>query len=116
MPEYEVVHRMIATAVDKGAPGQDKLYGWGNLNLTAAVSGNVAPTTSPTPWIAHSPSPRTAAARSNPTVAAPSPPDRGGPTPGQLAAVGGSGLFVLALVGTLVALRIRRTRGGPAGG
>ncbi len=117
LPAYEVVHRMTATAVDKGDPGQDKLYGWGNLNLTAAVSGNVAPTASPTPWTTHTASPTAAPASSHSAAAGSAPSSKSeGPTPGQLAAFAGGGLAVLALIVVLVALRIRRTRGGPVGG
>lgn len=116
MPAYEVVYRMTATAVDKGDPGQDKLYGWGNLDLTAAVSGDVGPTASPTPWTTHYPSPTPAAAKSQSAAAAPPPSKSEGPTPGQLAAFAGGGLAVLALIVVLVALRIRRTRGGSVGG
>ena len=50
MPAYEVIHRLIATATDRGDPGYDKLYGHGVLNLTAALNDTIPPTTSPTPW------------------------------------------------------------------
>jgi subtilisin family serine protease len=37
----EVAHRLTATATDKGAPGRDKEYGYGELNLVAALSADV---------------------------------------------------------------------------
>jgi type VII secretion-associated serine protease mycosin len=54
----EVVHRLTATAVDKGPPGRDPEYGYGELNLVAALTADVpplepsasaSPPTSPTP-------------------------------------------------------------------
>ncbi|MFI7598901.1 S8 family serine peptidase [Actinoplanes sp. NPDC049681] len=41
----EVVHRLTATATDKGAPGRDNDYGYGALNLTAALTADVPATT-----------------------------------------------------------------------
>jgi subtilase family protein len=37
----EVVHRMTATAGDAGAPGRDDLYGYGRLDLLAALTQSV---------------------------------------------------------------------------
>ena len=37
----EVVHRLTATATDKGAPGRDSEYGFGELNLVAALTADV---------------------------------------------------------------------------
>ncbi|MEH1125955.1 S8 family serine peptidase [Micromonospora sp. CPCC 206061] len=39
----EVVHRLTATATDKGAPGRDEQYGYGVLNLVAALTADVPP-------------------------------------------------------------------------
>lgn len=39
----EVVHRLTATATDKGAPGRDSEYGYGVLNLVAALQAEVKP-------------------------------------------------------------------------
>jgi type VII secretion-associated serine protease mycosin len=39
----EVVHRLTATATDKGAPGRDPEYGYGVLNLVAALQADVKP-------------------------------------------------------------------------
>ncbi|MEU7819840.1 S8 family serine peptidase [Catellatospora sp. NPDC049133] len=40
----EVVHRLTATATDKGPPGRDSAYGHGLLNLVAALTADVATT------------------------------------------------------------------------
>jgi type VII secretion-associated serine protease mycosin len=40
---HEVVHRLTATATDKGAPGRDEQYGYGVLNLVAALTADVPP-------------------------------------------------------------------------
>ena len=39
----EVVHRLTATATDKGAPGRDDEYGYGLINIVAALTANVPP-------------------------------------------------------------------------
>ncbi len=39
----EIVHRLTATATDKGRPGRDEQYGYGVLNLVAALTANVPP-------------------------------------------------------------------------
>jgi type VII secretion-associated serine protease mycosin len=39
----EVVHRLTATADDKGAPGRDPEYGYGTLNLVKALTADVQP-------------------------------------------------------------------------
>jgi type VII secretion-associated serine protease mycosin len=61
----EVVHRLTATATDKGAPGRDPEYGYGVLNLVAALTADV-PALQPTAAGSASPtagSPPTAAAQ-----------------------------------------------------
>ncbi|GAA4146726.1 hypothetical protein GCM10022251_08620 [Phytohabitans flavus] len=47
----EVVHRLTATATDKGPPGRDEQYGYGVLNLVAALTADVPPlgSVAPTP-------------------------------------------------------------------
>lgn len=44
----EVVRRMTATAVDKGAPGLDNTYGYGVVDPVAALTKTVGPAPSPT--------------------------------------------------------------------
>ena len=39
----EVVHRLTATAVDKGPPGRDDQYGYGVIDLVAALTADVPP-------------------------------------------------------------------------
>ncbi|MEQ4301159.1 type VII secretion-associated serine protease mycosin [Plantactinospora sp. B6F1] len=39
----EVVHRLTATADDKGAPGRDEEYGYGVVNLVKALTADVPP-------------------------------------------------------------------------
>jgi hypothetical protein len=47
MPATEVVHRLTATAIDKGDPGRDDLYGYGIVNLVGALTADVPPSASP---------------------------------------------------------------------
>jgi subtilisin family serine protease len=60
----EVIHRMTATADDKGPPGRDAEYGYGIVNPVRALTADIPPlTTSPSP------------------NANPEPPSTGGPRP-----------------------------------
>ncbi|MEV5765351.1 S8 family serine peptidase [Micromonospora sp. NPDC052213] len=43
LPASEVVHRLTATAVDKGPPGRDDEYGYGVIDLVAALTADVPP-------------------------------------------------------------------------
>ena len=45
----EVIHRLTATATDKGPPGHDPEYGHGIVNLVAALTADVPPLPQPTP-------------------------------------------------------------------
>src|SRR5262249_17027025 len=47
----EVIHRLTATAIDKGPPGRDNLYGYGIVNLVGALTADVPPL-SPSPLAA----------------------------------------------------------------
>jgi hypothetical protein len=96
----EVVHRLTATAVDKGAPGRDEEYGYGVLDLVAALTANVPPLQTATPNADPSPS-------ATDSVAAPPTDPSGGSTGTLLLAL--SVLLVIALaVGVLVVLTHRR--------
>jgi hypothetical protein len=112
MPAYEVVHRLEASAVDRGPAGVDDQYGHGNLNLDAALTGNIAPGPSPSPWIRRSAGPSTAAAQPTTTPGDPAadPPDGGGRgvLVATLAVAGG----VLVLLAGAAWLVIRRRRAG----
>ncbi|MEV4537343.1 S8 family serine peptidase [Asanoa sp. NPDC049518] len=39
----EVIHRLTATATDKATPGRDEAYGYGVLNIVAALTADVPP-------------------------------------------------------------------------
>jgi subtilisin family serine protease len=56
----EVVHRLTATAIDRGPPGRDDQYGFGIVNPVAALTAAVPPLT---------PSATTAGANSPPSAA-----------------------------------------------
>ena len=43
LPAQEVAHRLTATAVDKGPPGRDDQYGYGVIDLVAALTADVPP-------------------------------------------------------------------------
>ncbi|MEH0841817.1 type VII secretion-associated serine protease mycosin [Micromonospora sp. CPCC 205711] len=43
LPAAEVAHRLTATAVDKGPPGKDDEYGYGVIDLVAALTADVPP-------------------------------------------------------------------------
>jgi type VII secretion-associated serine protease mycosin len=91
----EVVHRLTATATDKGPPGRDEQYGYGVLNLVAALTADV-PALSAAP---ESPS----------TSAAAAPPD--GPDRDSSAGIWATVLAAALVVGataTFVAVRRRR--------
>jgi len=90
----EVIHRLTATADDKGPPGRDDQYGYGLINLVKALTADVPPLT-PT-------------ASPEPTQALPAQPDRPGRTM-EFAAIGGLTLFAL-LGAALVVVGIRRAR------
>ncbi|MFC7243373.1 S8 family serine peptidase [Catellatospora aurea] len=45
----QVIHRLTATAVDKGPSGRDNRYGYGVLDLVAALTAAVPASSSPTP-------------------------------------------------------------------
>ncbi|MEV4410900.1 S8 family serine peptidase [Catellatospora sp. NPDC049609] len=45
----DVIHRITATAVDKGPAGRDPQYGYGVLDIVAALTADVPPLASPTP-------------------------------------------------------------------
>jgi len=43
MPAREVVHRLTATAVDRGPSGRDERYGYGVVDVVAALTASVPP-------------------------------------------------------------------------
>jgi subtilisin family serine protease len=91
----EVIHRLTATAIDKGPQGRDDQYGYGIVNLVGALTADVPPlrpSSSPTPSIS--------------AVAAP----RGGASPLIWLFVALGVAVVVAVV--VVAVRLRPARAG----
>ncbi|WP_371686235.1 S8 family serine peptidase [Micromonospora sp. 15K316] len=43
LPAREVIHRLTATAIDKGPPGRDDEYGYGVIDIVAALTADVPP-------------------------------------------------------------------------
>jgi subtilisin family serine protease len=99
----EVIHRLTATATDKGPPGRDNEYGYGVINIVAALTADVPPlSASPRPapsGVDHSPD------RSSAVAQPPSAPSDG---PSALLIVIPAAVFLCALVGTLVWWAARR--------
>jgi subtilisin family serine protease len=89
----EVVHRLTATAIDRGAPGRDNVYGYGIVNLVGALTADVPPLESPT----------TPAASIPPTAA----PATDRPSRPWLVIAIGVGLAIVAGLGLFVATRRR---------
>jgi len=93
----EVVHRLTATATDKGPPGRDEQYGYGVLDLVAALTATVPPLGSAT------------VTPSTSTSAAAAPPD--GPGGGRSTGVWVAVLAAALAVGvTTVFFAVRRRR------
>lgn len=95
----EVIHRLTATATDKGPPGRDEQYGYGVLNLVAALTADVPPLGAGTTT-----TPATSAA-----AVPPDEPGRGGAIGIWVALMGATGVGVAAMV--LGARRRRRAKG-----
>ncbi|KAB1904877.1 S8 family serine peptidase [Micromonospora sp. AMSO31t] len=51
LPAQEVAHRLTATAIDKGPPGRDDEYGYGVIDLVAALTADIPPLGFETPSI-----------------------------------------------------------------
>ncbi|MET8835560.1 type VII secretion-associated serine protease mycosin [Micromonospora sp. NPDC004540] len=51
LPAQEVAHRLTATAIDKGPPGRDDEYGYGVIDLVAALTADVPPLGFETPSV-----------------------------------------------------------------
>jgi type VII secretion-associated serine protease mycosin len=98
LPAAEVVHRLEATATDKGPPGLDEQYGYGVLNLVAALTADVPPLT---------PSPSAGAGSSTPGASRPTGPSEGA---GFVLPVTIAILAAIAAGGTFLALRSRAQR------
>jgi type VII secretion-associated serine protease mycosin len=97
----EVVHRLTATATDKGAPGRDPEYGYGVLNLVAALTADVPPLR---------PSAPAGPSGGTPSTAATARPDQDGGRAGTLTL---AGLGLLAVVAAIAAVAVVRSRRPP---
>ncbi|RKN59181.1 type VII secretion-associated serine protease [Micromonospora costi] len=105
LPAREVVHRLTATAVDKGPPGRDDEYGYGVIDIVAALTADVPPLEF------ESATATAPAGGSAGTTAAGTPPGDGG---GDRAATvrGMVTLGVIVAGGVIWALVVRRRRRG----
>jgi len=103
----EVLHRMEATATDKGTAGRDPQYGFGVIDPVKALTAEVAPLASATPSKSASPLPSLA---SHSPVAAP---DEGSSNVGLVLALGVGGIVLLAILALVLFLVLRPKR--PAG-
>jgi type VII secretion-associated serine protease mycosin len=106
----EVVHRLTATATDKGAPGRDDEYGYGVLNLVGALRDNVPPagqaSGSPTSGTTETDSAGSSTAAAAPTSASN---DSGGGSTSTVLVVALLALLAAGGVGWAVIARRRRT-------
>ncbi|MET7710116.1 type VII secretion-associated serine protease mycosin [Micromonospora sp. NPDC005413] len=102
LPAREVAHRLTATAVDKGPPGRDDEYGYGVIDLVAALTADVPPLGFESV---------SAPAGAGPTTAGAQPGDDGsGATARGLATLG---VILAAGVGWAVVVRRRRRGDDP---
>ncbi len=106
----EVIHRLTATAIDKGAPGRDDVYGYGLINIVAALTANIPPLspTGASPGAPAQPSGGVGATTSSSPAVAVQPHETNDTS--VIASIAGVGLVIVAL-GILVLLR-RRGRSG----
>ncbi len=91
----EVVHRLTATAIDKGPPGRDDQYGYGVVNLVGALTADVPPL------------PPSSAASAHPSASARAAPGTQHTSPAIAVAVAVL-VAVLATGGVLLVVRSRR--------
>jgi subtilisin family serine protease len=101
----EVVHRLTATATDKGAPGRDPEYGFGVLNLVAALTADVPPLPPSGPA-------RPGPSGGTPSADAAAPPDQDGGRAVTLTLVGLGLLALVAVIAVVAVLRARRPSPG----
>ncbi|MGW3608368.1 type VII secretion-associated serine protease mycosin [Micromonospora sp. NPDC005163] len=102
LPAQEVAHRLTATAVDKGSPGRDDEYGYGVIDLVAALTADVPPLGFES---------ASAPAGGGPTTTAGAQPDDdGGASVGGLATLG---VIVAAGAGWVLVVRRRRRGDDP---
>ncbi len=97
LPAEEVIHRLTATAIDKGPPGRDDEYGYGIVDLVAALTKDVPP-------LQPSSTPAATGAASPPAVSQPSTKDRQAP----LALLAALAVLVISAVAVGVIVAVRR--------
>jgi type VII secretion-associated serine protease mycosin len=107
----EVLHRLEVTAVDKGSPGRDPVYGFGVVDPVAALTADVPPLASPTPKESASPLPSLASPQSAEAL----PGDSGTGIPTTLVAVSFGALILLVIIAVAV-MTARRRRLAPYAG
>ncbi|WP_436970637.1 type VII secretion-associated serine protease mycosin [Micromonospora avicenniae] len=104
LPAREVVHRLTATAIDKGPPGRDDEYGYGVIDIVAALTADVPPLGF------ESPTPSELAGGGPSTTAAAAPPDDSSGSDGAATIRGLATLGVIVAVGVTWAVIVRRRR------
>ncbi|MEO3817654.1 type VII secretion-associated serine protease mycosin [Plantactinospora sp. B24E8] len=104
----EVVHRLTATADDKGAPGRDEEYGYGVLDIVAALTADVPPL--------EGDAQPTGAATPEPTRTSDAAPDGGNASNvfTTVALVGCAAVVLFALLITFLIIMLVRRRKPPA--
>jgi type VII secretion-associated serine protease mycosin len=96
MPAIEVIHRMTATAQDRGAPGRDDEYGYGIVDPVAALTANIPPL--PTPTTVDTAAPQAEANQPNRLAVI-----------GLIAAATLAAIIILIAAGLVIALRRRNS-------
>ena len=97
----EVVHRLTATAIDKGPPGRDDQYGYGVVNIVGALTADVPPL---------KPSVAPTAASADGNVAQPPAPKSSSMSPLFWAA---GGVAILLVIGLVIAIVVMSRRNSP---
>jgi type VII secretion-associated serine protease mycosin len=92
----EVIHRLTATADDKGTPGRDNEYGYGVINLVKALTADVPPLQpTTTPMITPTPSQAT-------------PPQNSDGTLTKTVLIAGALLIIAALCAAFITIALRQ--------
>jgi hypothetical protein len=92
----DVVQRLTSTARDRGVPGRDDTYGYGSLDLMAALTAKAAPSSASSPT-----------ATDTPAVAVP---DAGDETSGRPLLIIALGVLLLLGAAAAAFVVVRRSR------